>query len=151
MEQDLYQCKCPEPWPLICMLTGQTLAFSRKRTVRNPTPAMPEGDTNRLNSVLNELRMDSNRLAVTMVTNPTYGNYPIFSTNGDPRNVANNPAPAPGEPGAKQQVWGRSGSLEALHGMYHVFVGGWSRTVRSGHMSQVPCAAFDPIFWGHHG
>lgn len=41
---------------------------------------------------------------------------------------------------------GSSGNLEDLHGAYHVMVGGNS----SGHMSYVPLAAFDPIFWMHH-
>lgn len=40
---------------------------------------------------------------------------------------------------------GPSGSLEAIHGRYHVLIGG-----QSGHMSSVPVAAFDPMFWLHH-
>ncbi len=35
--------------------------------------------------------------------------------------------------------------LEDLHGAVHVYVGG-----QDGHMSQVPLAAYDPIFWAHH-
>lgn len=35
--------------------------------------------------------------------------------------------------------------LEDLHGTVHGYVGG-----RTGHMSQVPLAAYDPIFWAHH-
>jgi tyrosinase len=35
--------------------------------------------------------------------------------------------------------------LEDLHGAVHVYVGG-----DTGHMSQVPLAAYDPIFWTHH-
>jgi tyrosinase len=35
--------------------------------------------------------------------------------------------------------------LEDLHGAVHVYVGG-----EEGHMSQVPLAAYDPIFWAHH-
>ncbi|KZS86904.1 Di-copper centre-containing protein [Sistotremastrum niveocremeum HHB9708] len=35
-------------------------------------------------------------------------------------------------------------SLESVHGMAHGLIGG------SGHMGQVPVAAFDPIFWFHH-
>jgi tyrosinase len=35
--------------------------------------------------------------------------------------------------------------LEDLHGAVHVYVGG-----ETGHMSQVPLAAYDPIFWAHH-
>ena len=36
-------------------------------------------------------------------------------------------------------------SLEAIHGKMHVWTGG-----SNGHMSQVPVAAFDPVFWLHH-
>ena len=35
-------------------------------------------------------------------------------------------------------------SLEGIHNNIHDWVGG------NGHMSQVPVAAFDPIFWLHH-
>ena len=33
----------------------------------------------------------------------------------------------------------------SVHGRYHVLIGG-----QNGHMSSVPVAAFDPIFWLHH-
>jgi tyrosinase len=36
-------------------------------------------------------------------------------------------------------------NLEQLHNRVHVWVGG-----NRGHMSQIPFAAFDPIFWAHH-
>lgn len=35
-----------------------------------------------------------------------------------------------------------SGALERLHGRVHEWVGG--------HMSMIPFAAFDPVFWAHH-
>ena len=38
-----------------------------------------------------------------------------------------------------------SRELEDMHGLVHVWVGG-----EDGHMSQVPLAAYDPIFWAHH-
>jgi tyrosinase len=40
-------------------------------------------------------------------------------------------------------------SLESIHGNIHVFTGGTGRS-RTGHMTHVPVAAFDPIFWLHH-
>jgi hypothetical protein len=101
-----------------------------------------------MNSVLNEIRMDSNRIAVTMVTNPVYANYATFSTN-----LAGNPTiprPAANASAVEKEAWGSSASLEAIHGAYHVLIGGWHRSP-GGHMSHVPCAAFDPIFWAHHG
>lgn len=36
-------------------------------------------------------------------------------------------------------------SLESLHNVVHVWVGG-----AGGHMSVIPYASFDPIFWLHH-
>ncbi|KIX96367.1 uncharacterized protein Z520_08145 [Fonsecaea multimorphosa CBS 102226] len=36
-------------------------------------------------------------------------------------------------------------SLEGIHGDYHINIGN-----TAGHMSDVPIAAFDPIFWIHH-
>lgn len=41
-------------------------------------------------------------------------------------------------------VDGPRGSLEDIHNTYHDVCGG------DGHMSRVPVAAFDPIFWLHH-
>lgn len=38
-------------------------------------------------------------------------------------------------------------SLEGIHNSVHVFVGG----LAYGHMSENEVAAFDPIFWMHHG
>jgi len=35
-------------------------------------------------------------------------------------------------------------SLEGIHNSIHTWVGG------IGHMSNIPVAAFDPIFWLHH-
>jgi Common central domain of tyrosinase len=40
-------------------------------------------------------------------------------------------------------------SLEDIHGSIHVFTGGTGPT-RTGHMTHVPVAAFDPVFWLHH-
>ena len=37
------------------------------------------------------------------------------------------------------------GSIEALHGNYHILLGG-----ANGHMSHPSIAAFDPVFWLHH-
>ncbi|KAF4456902.1 tyrosinase precursor [Fusarium austroafricanum] len=46
------------------------------------------------------------------------------------------------------------GSIEDIHNTLHVLVGGQGRDdfnrPRTGHMSQVPISAFDPIFWLHH-
>ncbi|KAI3322315.1 common central domain of tyrosinase-domain-containing protein [Xylariaceae sp. AK1471] len=40
------------------------------------------------------------------------------------------------------------GSIEDIHNTLHVLTGGWGNY--DGHMSHVPIAAFDPIFWLHH-
>jgi tyrosinase len=60
-----------------------------------------------------------------MIENRVYGNYATFASSS--------------------QTPGPSGSLESIHGAYHFFIGGIS-----GHMSSVPIAAFDPVFWIHH-
>ncbi|PQE32183.1 di-copper centre-containing protein [Rutstroemia sp. NJR-2017a WRK4] len=39
------------------------------------------------------------------------------------------------------------GNLESIHDTVHVVTGGFNF---AGHMTSVPVAAFDPIFWGHH-
>ena len=41
------------------------------------------------------------------------------------------------------------GSLEDCHNAIHVYAGGPNNGF-NGHMSRVPNAAFDPIFWLHH-
>ena len=41
-----------------------------------------------------------------------------------------------------------SGSLEGLHGDYHGHIGGVPG--QGNHMSRVPSAGFDPVFWFHH-
>jgi tyrosinase len=48
-----------------------------------------------------------------------------------------------------------SGSIEGFHGNYHMNIGGYVQVdrrnvVNLGHMSDVPVAAFDPVFWFHH-
>jgi tyrosinase len=37
------------------------------------------------------------------------------------------------------------GAVEQIHNNIHVWTGG-----QDGHMSQIPFAAYDPIFWAHH-
>jgi tyrosinase len=39
-------------------------------------------------------------------------------------------------------------SLENIHGSIHVFTGRTGPSI--GHMTHVPVAAFDPVFWLHH-
>lgn len=57
---------------------------------------------------------------------------------------------------------GPSGSLEAVHNDFHVYLGGFvgdrndfnekrmKYVSMVGHMTSVPISAFDPIFWFHH-
>jgi Common central domain of tyrosinase len=50
----------------------------------------------------------------------------------------------------------RFDSVEAIHDLVHRWVGGdpfqdyENKRIYSGHMANVPYAAFDPIFWFHH-
>ncbi|RWA09877.1 hypothetical protein EKO27_g5246 [Xylaria grammica] len=41
-------------------------------------------------------------------------------------------------------------SLEYIHNNVHILAGGYSLETGLGHMSDVPVAAFDPLFWLHH-
>ncbi|KAF4981580.1 hypothetical protein FZEAL_2646 [Fusarium zealandicum] len=52
----------------------------------------------------------------------------------------------------EQQGDGKTGfiSLEYIHNNVHDFVGGSDYKTGVGHMSDVPVAAFDPLFWLHH-
>lgn len=82
-----------------------------------------------MNHTLNKLRENGVSQILNMISNdPGYDDYRIFSTT----KVFKTEKPV------------RSGSLEGLHNSYHNNIGG------SGHMSQVPVAAFDPVFWMHH-
>ncbi|MCJ1306198.1 hypothetical protein MMC08_009016 [Hypocenomyce scalaris] len=66
---------------------------------------------------------------------PVYQDYLASSHTGFP-------VPDPEDPEyPKKQLYG---SIETLHNRYHGICGG------EGHMSRVPVAAFDPIFWLHH-
>ena len=92
--------------------------------------------------------MDSNRLILNMLKDPAYNDYDTFASNG-----MSQPVPSKATASEKWAVPRASGSLEAIHGMYHVVVGGSSvpgAKAAGGHMSRVPTAAFDPIFWMHH-
>ena len=93
-----------------------------------------------MNRVLNELRMDSNNLVVQMLGNPAYSQYDVFSTNKSKEPTL--------PPPSGSKFW-PSGSIEALHGAYHLIVGGSpfpAKRIPGGHMSHVPIAAFDPVF-----
>ena len=99
-----------------------------------------------MNRVLNELRMDSNRLVLQMLGNEAYSRYEVFATSKYNSPRAN---PPPGST-KKATEWAYAkGSIEALHGGYHVIVGGSpfpAKKIPGGHMSHVPIAAFDPVF-----
>ncbi|KAK7753914.1 hypothetical protein SLS62_004012 [Diatrype stigma] len=125
--------------------------FPRDKTARYPRfdPKWNTGEET-MNLVLNSLRMDSNRLALNMVGDKVYGQYESFATNKGGAN-----SNWPNDPSATEimKVW-PSGSLESLHGLYHGLIGGSSiprSKGQGGHMSRVATAAFDPVFWMHHG
>ena len=86
-----------------------------------------QGTNIRMNHTLNKARDSRASQIVDMISDdPGYDCYKLFSTN------------------KKFEDQPPHGSLEGLHNSYHNDVGG------SGHMSQVPVAAFDPVFWMHH-
>lgn len=65
-----------------------------------------------------------------------YNKYSDFASNGPP---------PPKSPDDKRDTVPIYGSLEGIHNQYHGIIGGFA-----GHMSRVPVAAFDPVFWFHH-
>ena len=100
-----------------------------------------------MNTVLNELRMDSNRLMLSMLEDKLYARYDAFATG---RTEKGRQLIPPGTPSkATKWIYGwPSGSLEMFHGAYHVAVGGcpFPPYIQGGHMSRVSVAAFDPVF-----
>ena len=100
-----------------------------------------------MNRVLNELRMDSNRLVLQMLGNKAYSRYDVFACNRYESPTVTPPSGSTKE--ATEWIYGASGSIEALHGAYHVIIGGSpfpAKEIPGGHMSHVPIAAFDPVF-----
>ncbi|KAF4334818.1 tyrosinase precursor (monophenol monooxygenase) [Fusarium beomiforme] len=133
------------PWEFSNLDT--TLGHSMEKTIRHggSEPANVES----MNTVLNKIREDEMRSSLAMIELGAYSNFQAFSTDGV--NVKQKFKYL--DPGEALRT--NTGSIEDLHGDYHVYIGGFQGTMskmtsRSGHMSCVPVAAFDPIFWIHH-
>ena len=131
--------------------------FPRDATTRYPVllkkPDFNDSSTKNLNITLNCLRMDTNRLTLNMMNveaDSEYREYDKFACNRE-RHVG--PQPGPEKGNQALYIWKKaSGSLEGLHNVYHGFIGGFPihGEKTGGHMTEVPVAAFDPIFWMHH-
>ena len=98
-----------------------------------------------MNQALNMIREDEMRSSLVMIERGEYSNYPNFSTNGVRIKLDN----------LSEILEKNTGSLEGLHNNYHVYIGGFTgprepMTTKIGHMTCVPIAAFDPVFWIHH-
>jgi tyrosinase len=105
----------------------QASGYSRIRTTRYPRSQSDlEGDPVAMNAATNRNRESGTGQILNMITDPAYNMWDAFSTD----EAGLTPA---------------SGSLEDIHGNYHVIIGN-----TPGHMSQVAVAAFDPVFWFHH-
>ncbi|KAK7937823.1 tyrosinase precursor (monophenol monooxygenase) [Apiospora aurea] len=130
-------------------LDEKDLPYLMKTTRRWPKFPINKDSTTDLNKALNKYRMDSNRLMVRFMTDSSYNQYDCWvSTNKDydpvlpdPRDVERARLGSLGHIVAEDKP---AGSLEDLHNSYHGWIGG------DGHMSTVPVAGFDPIFWVHH-
>ncbi|KPM45160.1 hypothetical protein AK830_g1416 [Neonectria ditissima] len=125
-----------------------SLGHAKERTIRHGGSDQAAFDS--LNGVLNKIREDEMRCSLVMVEQGTYSNFQAFSSTGV--NVGQDFK----YPDFKEVLRKNTGSIEGLHNDYHVFIGGFEGTryemkSKSGHMSCVPVAAFDPIFWIHHG
>lgn len=96
-----------------------------------------------MNQNLNKIREDEMRASLSMIEQGGYSNFMAFSTAGVVIKGTN--------PDTNQILQDNTGSIEGLHNNYHVYVGGFSGDdSNTGHMSCVPVAAFDPVFWIHH-
>lgn len=104
---------------------------SRSFTERQDNLLIGKSDHRQLNTVLAQ-RRESQVEALLNLFNPklAYNKYANFSTTGS------------------REDWEAEvkGSVESLHDDYHGNCGGG----RGGHMSHIPAAAFDPVFWLHH-
>lgn len=121
------------------------LEQAKKRTLRHSGDS---SSVHRMNAGLNKIREDAMRKVLQMIEKGVYSNYYVFSTQG---------APDPNsDPDRDRELFGKPlGNIEALHGNYHVYVGGFIGPREKiehliGHMSCVPVSAFDPVFWMHH-
>jgi hypothetical protein len=94
----------------------------------------------RLNKAVNGFREDAVRMSLVLVEDGAYNQYESMATS-----KTTEKEPLNGK--------GASGSLEDIHNNYHDIIGGDPKReteYKAGHMSSVPTAAFDPIFWAHH-
>lgn len=109
--------------------------FSRIQTARYPIAQKGTVGSQTMQSyVLNKQREEGVKSIVNMIRNDAYANYATFSNN--------------------HLSQGASGSLEDVHNSYHLAIGGSPNRgdpfKGQGHMSFVPVAAYDPVFWIHH-
>ena len=87
-------------------------------------------------------------MSLNLIEHGAYDDYEVFATKGTQFSGQ--------DPKQGGKILTRaSGSIEGLHGTYHIMVGGWNDEAidskkKTGHMSSVPVAAFDPVFWMHH-
>lgn len=109
---------------------GRSDTVSQTHTVRHSRPGGDRevDDFEALDVALNKDREAELRVMLDMIEAAPYADYRNFATSALQRDMRNP----------------TNGSLEDFHGSYHVNIGG------AGHMSRIPVAAFDPVFWLHH-
>lgn len=113
-----------------------------------------------MNDNLNKLQEDQVRMMLTLIEDGAYTKMSAFMSAGADA--------IPKEFSSDQGiVQSPKGSLEAVHNDFHVYYGGFAGTrmgkkfglpneffgkenTWAGHMTSVPVAAFDPVFWIHH-
>lgn len=136
-------------------LSTKIVADITKRTIRYGQSRDPIAD---MNQALNKIREDNLRMSLNLIEHGAYDNYEVFATKADIQPVQLQGTDPNAAPNQARTIFTRpSGSIEGLHGTYHIMVGGWDdiaaskkQAAGSGHMSSVPVAAFDPVFWMHH-
>lgn len=101
-----------------------------------------EDNFDTLSAALNNQRESMISLTLNLLQNPSYNKYINFASTQARLVRVNDPRGGP--PKWSLPSGDPKGSLENLHNTYHGACGG------QGHMSRVPVAAYDPIFWFHH-
>ncbi|KAL1618339.1 hypothetical protein SLS54_007316 [Diplodia seriata] len=125
----------PEEWQVLeqqVQAEGGGYYLSQRRTARHPKAGRTgeADDFAELDAALNKDREPEVQTLLDLIELAPYADYGNFAT----------AVPSSTGKGANAP----NGSLESFHGAYHVLIGG------AGHMSRVPIAAFDPVFWFHH-
>jgi len=119
------------------------------QTLRHPTVKSPNShDLKELSDALNMGREARASLVLDIVFSKPYSNLKIMATDKVLASGQMDNVKISQRTDKLFEALGErpSGSLEGIHGNYHVLIGGTG----FGHMNTTMVASFDPVFWFHH-